>query len=418
MKVAFIHPDLGIGGAERLVLDVAVALQKKDIEVIFITNHFDKSHAFEELKNGQFPVRVIGDSIPRSICGLFQALCAYIRMFYLSLVYMLFLVQHDKPDVFFVDQIPMANFVLRLYKQKIIYYCHHPDLLATPHDTFLKKLYRGPIDFIEEKGTKISDIILVNSKYTASVFYNTFPSIKQRIHVLYPTIASSYLETIANIEPKDITTIISEMNYKSGDVVYLSINRYHPAKKLELAIEAMDCLKSILSSSDWAKVHLIIAGGYDPQSSINKFYFNRLVHLSNSKNLNEKVMFLKSPSDGVKVDLLTACDCLLYTPINEHFGIVPLEAMAVAKPVIACNSGGPCETIENELNGYLSEPTPDEIAKCMKQILDKNKARQMGLKGKERLESIFSYEMFSLQAVDVVKRAVEENFTMENKDQM
>ena len=27
VKVAFLHPDLGIGGAERLVVDAAVALQ-------------------------------------------------------------------------------------------------------------------------------------------------------------------------------------------------------------------------------------------------------------------------------------------------------------------------------------------------------------------------------------------------------
>jgi len=36
---------------------------------------------------------------------------------------------------------------------------------------------------------------------------------------------------------------------------------------------------------------------------------------------------------------------LIYTPTNEHFGIVPLEAMYMEKPVIACNSGGPTETI-------------------------------------------------------------------------
>ena len=27
VKIAFLHPDLGIGGAERLVVDAAVALQ-------------------------------------------------------------------------------------------------------------------------------------------------------------------------------------------------------------------------------------------------------------------------------------------------------------------------------------------------------------------------------------------------------
>jgi alpha-1,3/alpha-1,6-mannosyltransferase len=38
------------------------------------------------------------------------------------------------------------------------------------------------------------------------------------------------------------------------------------------------------------------------------------------------------------------CLCLILIQ-DEHFGIVPLEAMAAHKPVIACNSGGPVETV-------------------------------------------------------------------------
>lgn len=47
---------------------------------------------------------------------------------------------------------------------------------------------------------------------------------------------------------------------------------------------------------------------------------------------------------------------LLYTPENEHFGIVPVEAMYMGCIVVACNSGGPLESIENEETGYLLEP--------------------------------------------------------------
>mmetsp|Transcript_25585 Transcript_25585/g.101031 ORF Transcript_25585/g.101031 Transcript_25585/m.101031 type:complete len:104 (+) Transcript_25585:1454-1765(+) len=49
------------------------------------------------------------------------------------------------------------------------------------------------------------------------------------------------------------------------------------------------------------------------------------------------------------------CTCLLYTPPEEHFGIVPLEAMAASRAVIACNSGGPLETIEEGVTGFLCE---------------------------------------------------------------
>lgn len=48
-----------------------------------------------------------------------------------------------------------------------------------------------------------------------------------------------------------------------------------------------------------------------------------------------------------RCSLLKHSLCLLYTPENEHFGIVPVEAMYCQTPVIACNSGGPLESVEN-----------------------------------------------------------------------
>ena len=45
-------------------------------------------------------------------------------------------------------------------------------------------------------------------------------------------------------------------------------------------------------------------------------------------------------ADAVKVSLLRRSTAVLYTPCNEHFGIVPVEAMYLGRPVIATNSGG------------------------------------------------------------------------------
>ena len=68
-SVVFLHPDLGIGGAERLVVDAGLALQSQGHRVQFVTNHHDPNHCFEETKNGQFRVTVIGDWLPRSSFG-------------------------------------------------------------------------------------------------------------------------------------------------------------------------------------------------------------------------------------------------------------------------------------------------------------------------------------------------------------
>ncbi|XP_060516800.1 alpha-1,3/1,6-mannosyltransferase ALG2 [Cylas formicarius] len=404
VKIAFVHPDLGIGGAERLVLDIAGALKKQNYEIVFVTNHFEKLHAFDELKNDEFHVEVYGDWLPRAIFGRFQAFCAYIRMIYLALVYITFGERQSKPDLYFVDLIPTAIPFLKLTKKKVIYYCHHPDLLASPPGGILKKIYRKPIDWIEGRATAMSDVILVNSEYTGSVFRKTFPDIVKPIQILYPTIAHSYQEEVRKASSKKhITDIVPEINSKSKDlIIFLSLNRFHPAKRLEFAIDGMERLRDITTSDEWSKIFCIIAGGYDPQSRINKTYFNDLVALVNQKCLGDKIIFMKSPSDKVKVDLLKTISALLYTPLNEHFGIVPLEAMLTAKPVIAMNSGGPRETVDHGITGYLCEPTAESVAQFMLQIVRAN-PMEMGVQGRQQLEDKFSYNKFCSNLHKIVK---------------
>jgi alpha-1,3/alpha-1,6-mannosyltransferase len=68
MRVAFIHPDLGlgeslssvyfvnlntvIGGAERLIVDAALGVQQLGHTVHIYTSHHDPNHCFDETKDG------------------------------------------------------------------------------------------------------------------------------------------------------------------------------------------------------------------------------------------------------------------------------------------------------------------------------------------------------------------------------
>lgn len=51
--VVFLHPDLGIGGAERLVVDAAVGLQNRGYKVVIFTSHCDPKHCFDEARDGK-----------------------------------------------------------------------------------------------------------------------------------------------------------------------------------------------------------------------------------------------------------------------------------------------------------------------------------------------------------------------------
>ena len=164
VKVVFIHPDLGIGGAEKAVVDAALALKSRGIDTYFVTSHHDRAHCFPETSDGTLNVTVAGDWIPRSVFGKMNALFAYIRMIYTA-VYLVFFSGFEY-DAIFCDQISACLPVLRMSGKPIIFYCHFPDLLLTHRTTWLKKLYRMPIDWLEEVTTGLSDKVLVNSKFT------------------------------------------------------------------------------------------------------------------------------------------------------------------------------------------------------------------------------------------------------------
>lgn len=56
VRVVFLHPDLGIGGAERLVVDAAVALKAQGCCVQIWTAHYDPTHCFSETLDPDLPV--------------------------------------------------------------------------------------------------------------------------------------------------------------------------------------------------------------------------------------------------------------------------------------------------------------------------------------------------------------------------
>lgn len=146
-----------------------------------------------------------------------------------------------------------------------------------------------------------------------------------------------------------------------------------------------------------------MAGGYDPFNVENIRYLIELVSLVHVMNLDDRVIFLKSPSDATKITLIRQCLCLIYTPSNEHFGIVPLEAMYCSKPVVAVNNGGPKETINNGFNGYLCDAKPEEFANAVKQFVEnEEKAERFGKNGKQRFDDVFSFEAFKTKVNCVI----------------
>lgn len=73
------------------------------------------------------------------------------------------------------------------------------------------------------------------------------------------------------------------------------------------------------------------------------------------------VEFLGWQSDASLLELYRRCRMLIF-PGEEDFGIVPLEAQACGRPVVAFGRGGALETVRPGVSGvFFSEQTPDAL---------------------------------------------------------
>jgi glycosyltransferase involved in cell wall biosynthesis len=92
---------------------------------------------------------------------------------------------------------------------------------------------------------------------------------------------------------------------------------------------------------------LVIAGFLDEKS---KPYLETLKAMV-PKHVN--VEFVISPDDDSLRALYQQAAFCVFPPLNEDWGIVPLEAMNYGKPVIANASGGPLESVIDGKTGFL-----------------------------------------------------------------
>lgn len=123
------------------------------------------------------------------------------------------------------------------------------------------------------------------------------------------------------------------------------------------------------------------------------------------------VLFMLSVPAQLKSTLLKTARLLVYTPSNEHFGIVPLEAMLAGVPVLAANSGGPLETITDGGTGWLRpvekvEEWTGVIQRCLPAMAD-DALFKMGQAGKERVKSEFSETRMAQRLDEEIERMVE-----------
>jgi glycosyltransferase involved in cell wall biosynthesis len=137
-------------------------------------------------------------------------------------------------------------------------------------------------------------------------------------------------------------------NQKSKDY-YLIVSRLVPYKKVGLAVRAFNQL-------GW------------PLKIVGKGRAELKLKLSSGKN----IQFLGDVSDQELVKLYQECKAVIF-PQEEDFGLVPIEAQACGRPVIAFKSGGALETIIPGKTGeFFSPQTTNALIKKLKSVNPKS----------------------------------------------
>jgi glycosyltransferase involved in cell wall biosynthesis len=266
----------------------------------------------------------------------------------------------------------------------VIFYCHTPNREA--YDLYEWRQKRRnplsrlifwssiqPFKFLENRTVPKIEHIFTNSRNSQE---RITKYLRRSSEVLHPGVEAD------------------KFTCKSFDRYFLYPSRIAPEKELEYAIEAFKLFAARQNpkpgagkpeSENWK---LIITGALS----------KRPEHISYLK----KIRSMCGPDIEVKTnvgdwelrDMYARCRAVLYTPVNEDYGLVPLEAMASGKPCIARNEGGPRETVANGRDGYLVDSMWDMAAKMELLAKDPEHCAQMGKEGRSKVERDYTWEVF------------------------
>jgi glycosyltransferase involved in cell wall biosynthesis len=141
----------------------------------------------------------------------------------------------------------------------------------------------------------------------------------------------------------------------------LTLGRLVERKGVDTLIQAMPAIPD---------AELVIAGG-PPAAELDRDpEARRLCALAASLGVADRVRLIGQVSRSEAPALLRSADLVACLPWYEPFGIVPLEAMACAKPVVASAVGGLVDTVVDGETGLLVPPrSPEEFAVAAVRLL-------------------------------------------------
>ncbi|HEY5625577.1 MAG TPA: glycosyltransferase family 4 protein [Dehalococcoidia bacterium] len=271
--------------------------------------------------------------------------------------------------------------VLRYLQTPSVYYCHEPPrrflerechpnagpvglyrrlhgIWHRPAESLLgRAVARHDLENVESAGT-----LLTNSRYTQGV------------------IAGYYGREAAVCYLGVDTGRWLPASPASGRPYVLSVGALEHHKGFDFLIPALAQIPAV------ERPRLVIIS-----NAANPYMKRHMERLAESHGVD--LALLGGLSDDEVVALYQGAKAFVYSSHHEPFGLVVLEAMASALPVVAVAEGGVRESVVDGVTGYLTSRDEPAFAEALSRLLkDPEQARRMGAEGRARAETEWTWE--------------------------
>lgn len=325
LRILHFIPNLSMGGAERLVIDICNELStRKNITIALVV--MDAINDFEIPIH--FPILITNSRVKLSVLKK--------NVYHTKSINKI--LEEFKPDIIHSHLLEAEVLSRAIIKTNVRYFSHFHDNIAQLRKNKLWNISskKNIANFIERtwllkryKQSKTNFIAI--SKDTADYINTHIPT--------HRDLTVNFLHNSINVKNFQLTSFEKPINYPNK-INLVSIGSLVTKKNQLFQIEIVNEL--LLRGLD---VELYICGeGYNRkiiEQKIATYQLEKSIHvLGNVKNVQ---------------DILMKADLLIHTATYEPFGLVFLEAMAAKVPIVTLNGKGNADIILHKHNALLVE---------------------------------------------------------------
>jgi D-inositol-3-phosphate glycosyltransferase len=155
---------------------------------------------------------------------------------------------------------------------------------------------------------------------------------------------------LQRFHPIEKSVARAELGYAENEQLVLFVGRIETLKGIDTLIRALYYLGDNPAAKN---LRVLIVGGDVEDGLANlESEMGRLLSLARELGLQDRVSFLGSRSQEQLVTHYSAADVVVMPSYSESFGMVALEAMACARPVVASRVGGLKYLVQDGETGY------------------------------------------------------------------